>query len=507
MTRFATFALLYMTAILLELIERWRHPAAALATLALILLLLAVGITRISFLVFLAAVTGYFLVVMFPDVANHVNIIIYCNLLLMTGIVWSLMQRRTMPGDDDAYELLAPVLRTSMVLVYALAGFAKLNSDFLHPAVSCVGSMAGDLGRLVRSRVAGVPTVLVLLAGLLLLGGRLLGGRVRRPVLLAIGAAAMAAGAIAVGFGGALPGSVGVALVVGMAGLVILWELVLGPLLAVPAVQLPVLIFSWSMHATLALIGFVDFGALALTLLLTFMPGAWFDSIRTPLPLRLFGRPLHRVQLYFAVCLLAGAASALGRRFPAGLALNLAALILLYPVLVTATRGTRPPWTGLPLGGPLTPRWLYLFPLLLLLHGITSYVGLRTAGNFTMFSNLRTEGPRSNHLLLAENPFKLWHYQEDAVRVLRIDDWDAAIGYNYQPLEGNSLPVVEFRKLVYWWTRAGRTVPLTLEYRGATYSTDDIVHDPTWRITGRDWEMRLMDFRVIQGGGPNRCRW
>jgi hypothetical protein len=124
-----------------------------------------------------------------------------------------------------------------------------------------------------------------------------------------------------------------------------------------------------------------------------------------------------------------------------------------------------------------------------------------------MFSNLRTEGERSNHLLLAGNPVKLWHYQEDIVRVVRIDDRQAAIGYNYQPLEGNALPVVEFRKLVYWWSRAGRQVPITFEYLGVTYGTDDIAREPAWRAGGRDWEMRLMDFRVIQGEGPNRCRW
>lgn len=59
----------------------------------------------------------------------------------------------------------------------------------------------------------------------------------------------------------------------GMAVIVIAWELLGGVLLAVPRAQAAVLAFSWTMHATLALIGFVDFGALALALLLTFVPG------------------------------------------------------------------------------------------------------------------------------------------------------------------------------------------------------------------------------------------
>ena len=504
MSRFGVFALMYMTAILLELMERWRHPGPALLTLALVAAIAWSGVTRPRFLLFLGLTTAY-LLTLFPDVANHVNIIVYCNLLLMVGLGWSLI--RPSPDDDGGFDLVRPVLQASMILVYSLAGFAKLNRDFLNPSVSCVGDMVGDLTSLVRSRAAGVPTLLLLLAGALLLAGWLLRRRFRPAVLAAAGAAILAAGAVAIRLLPGLARDFGIPFVLGMAGLVILWELVLGPLLARRETQLPVLLFSWSMHATLALIGFVDFGALALTLLLTFVPREWLDLVRAPTGLRLLGRPLERGQLYFLVCLVAGAASASGHRFPAGVAFNVAALVLLYPMLAAALSARRPAWPGVPIRGASTPAWLYLIPLALDLHGATSYLGLRTAGNFTMFSNLRTEGERSNHLLLGANPFKWWHYQEDVVRVIRLDDRQAMIGYNYQPLEGNTLPVVEFRKLVHWWTEAGRRVSITFEYGGTTYATDDIAQEAAWRSRGRDWEMRLMDFRIIQGAGPNRCRW
>lgn len=124
-----------------------------------------------------------------------------------------------------------------------------------------------------------------------------------------------------------------------------------------------------------------------------------------------------------------------------------------------------------------------------------------------MFSNLRTEGSASNHFLLGGNPLKLWGYQEDVIRFIDIDDRKAQIAYQYQPLQGNLLPAVEFRKLVYAWTRAGTTIPMQFEYRGRIYSTKDIVNDPVWRTDARDWEMVLMDFRSIQPVGPNQCRW
>lgn len=218
--------------------------------------------------------------------------------------------------------------------------------------------------------------------------------------------------------------------------------------------------------------------------------------------------PVQRARVYFAIVVLVGAVSSLGSRLVAGILFNAAALTFIWPLLTAAVSpADRPPWTGVPLSTRKTPVWMFVFPFLLLLHGFTSYLGLRTAGNFTMFSNLRTEGERSNHLLLSGNPLKLWGYQEDVVRFIAIDDRSARIGYQYQPLEGNNLPVVKFRKLIQRWTRAGATIPLTFEYRGTVHSTEDIVNEPAWRATGWDWEMRLLDFRVIQPEGPNRCRW
>lgn len=124
-----------------------------------------------------------------------------------------------------------------------------------------------------------------------------------------------------------------------------------------------------------------------------------------------------------------------------------------------------------------------------------------------MFSNLRTEGPVFNHLLLSSDPLKLWDYQEDVVSFIEIDDERAEIGRDYEFLEGNKLPAVEFRKLIYEWTQADYVVPLTFEYRRQVYSTKDIVNDPVWPTDQRDWEMLLLDFRLIQAEGPNRCRW
>ncbi|MEL6263995.1 MAG: hypothetical protein AAFR12_23415, partial [Cyanobacteria bacterium J06626_6] len=91
-------------------------------------------------------------------------------------------------------------------------------------------------------------------------------------------------------------------------------------------------------------------------------------------------------------------------------------------------------------------RALVLFSAsIILLFGLSPYLGLRTAGTFSMFSNLKTEGEYSNHFLLGQNQLKLWGYQEDVVEVLEIDDETARLGHKYRPLKGYKLPVVEFR--------------------------------------------------------------
>ena len=95
MTPFSTFGLLYMTALFLELAERWTFPAFTLVTLLLVALFLWTGITRVTFLIFLVVTTSHFLLVQFPDVANHVNVAIYCNVLMVAAIVYSSAERNS----------------------------------------------------------------------------------------------------------------------------------------------------------------------------------------------------------------------------------------------------------------------------------------------------------------------------------------------------------------------------------------------------------------------------
>jgi hypothetical protein len=295
---------------------------------------------------------------------------------------------------------------------------------------------------------------------------------------------------------------------------IILWEFIAGPLLAVPKLQGPILLFSWTMHAVLSLIGFVDFGALAFALLFTFIPVSYYQYFDNSL--HIWRIRIHRGHLYFMICSLIAIFSGVHFHFYAfddlvvtsGIIFLVASTIFIWPILPLIFLPTkRPVWHGRRFFNGNTPKWMFIPLIILALYGMTAYLGLRTAGNFSMFSNLRTEGAFSNHLLLKKNPLKVWSYQEDAVQFIKIDNDLALIDYNYHPLEGNALPMVEFKKFIYKWTQAGFMVPLTFAYGDKIYSPENIVDDPLWRTEQRNWEMMLMDFRVIQPDGANRCRW
>ncbi|MEQ8384030.1 MAG: hypothetical protein RH949_16880 [Coleofasciculus sp. A1-SPW-01] len=519
---FSVFAILYMTSFMCEMTENWKHPGFTWFFVFLITALVFTQITRLKFLLFLLSTTAYVLIFRFPEVANHVNFILFLNLSLIVCIFYSWQQPNS--TDEDYLQIMLPFLRFSLVLVYFLAGFHKFNQDFFNPNVSCAGGLlvTGFIPML-TSKVLGIPSILFLAGSLAILIGKLWGNSLRslpRQVqfflLTLLTLIAVILGSVFLKMQGQFPVGFKAAIVISLAIVVILWELVGGLLLIVPRFQGLILLFSWVMHASLALIGFVDFGTLAFALLFVFIPPNYLNLLFDNPHVKLGKYNIHRVYGYFLILLLGSFLSLIHYRLNIdlgdmnllnGLLLDFAEVIFILPILQNLCSANRLPWTGVPLWTKDTPKFTSILILLVFLYAMTPYLGLRTAGNFSMFSNLRTEGETSNHLLLASNPLKIWGYQEDVVEVLEIDDEAAKVGHKYRPLKGYKLPVIEFKKLIYKWTKANYTVPMTFIYDDVTYSSQDIVNDPTWRTPKRNWEMYLMDFRIIQPEGPNQCRW
>ena len=112
----------------------------------------------------------------------------------------------------------------------------------------------------------------------------------------------------------------------------------------------------------------------------------------------------------------------------------------------------------------------------------------------------------SNHLLFGSNPLKVWGYQEDVVRFTGFDDRLVPPSYKGQTLVGRSSRS--------WSSGSGSTDGRRQGRRAddlrlpADRPTDGEHRDgPGVANTAACWEMGLMDFRLIQPEGPNRCRW
>ena len=275
------------------------------------------------------------------------------------------------------------------------------------------------------------------------------------------------------------------------------------------------------MHLIFVLINFTAFGALALALLSTFIPQSYYQLLINNLYIKIFKFKVNRVYLYFVLNALGGIVEGINYRIHSitnfriiiEFLFYLSVIIVIYPLVsvIFLPIAKRPIWTGVSIFNSKMPKLMLFFPLFLLTFGFSPYLGLGTAGTFSMFSNLKTEGSTSNHLLLSQNPFKIFKYQEDTVKFYvafsEKNNQKFYLDLNNRRFAGNSLPLVEFKKSIYNWTKNNEKVSMMFKYQGKAYPTRDIVNDPTWKTSKRNWEMKLMNFRLISSVEPNECSW
>jgi hypothetical protein len=517
----AIFATFYVVALWLEMAENWETPWATFLGLILLVGVIASGIDRIKFWIFVVLNTLYTLYFHFPDVANHVNLIVFCNLFIVVVAVYSWLFPERFSQPEAYYKAIASPVRLSLIAVYFWAGFHKLNTDFFSPQFSCSNSMFLGIIEMLTSTIFGIPVVLFLGAIAFIFVKNVIPQNVwhqvlqnRRKILVASIVSLILITGILIYLNSR--DLVFPLFILATSIVVLIWELVGGIALFIPKWQLAMFLFSLFMHLVLSPIGFVDFGSLAFALWLTFIPSNYYSYLSQSVRIPLINLRLNRILLYVVINIIGGLISGIYYlAYPkfninaiAGILFIISVLIVIAPLIKNILISPNS-WGGVAVIDRQMPKFMYVFIALLFLYAATPYLGLRTAGNFSMFSNLRTEGVTSNHLLLGSNPLKIWNYQEDVVKVIEIDDKKAEIGHKYRPLKNHSIPVVEFKKLIYQWTKARYRIPLTFEYNNRIYTTTDIVNEPQWRTSQRNWEMFLMDFRVIQpdNGEPNYCRW
>lgn len=155
-----------------------------------------------------------------------------------------------------------------------------------------------------------------------------------------------------------------------------------------------------------------------------------------------------------------------------------------------------------PLGGAAA------VPIAAALIGSSNYLGLGTSNSFSMFSNLRTEGSEWNHLFFPR-AMRLFHYQDHIYYTDTIIE--AYVGtVNDNPRPDYGLPSLEYYRLYDIW-RTMVPLPKTFLIRSPYPDGDPLI--PIYDVLPPDLkpysylEFKLLNFRPVQGPGPNRCRW
>jgi hypothetical protein len=139
------------------------------------------------------------------------------------------------------------------------------------------------------------------------------------------------------------------------------------------------------------------------------------------------------------------------------------------------------------------PAIFWVIPALLVFDGVNPYLGLKTDTAFAMYSNLRSEGGATNHLIW-RHPWALGNYQEDLVQI--VYSTDPPLKLTAQ--RGWPIPFFDLRRHISYLARAGqKNVAITYIRNGKTIHRDHAETDPELSRRPSLVERKLLLFRAI----------
>lgn len=489
-TPFVVFAIMYSVSFLYEMVEKWKDPTAAVFFLVFFAIMLATGVRLSVYMLFLASATAYEMIWCFPDVANHVNLAIFMNILQLAVGIHTFTSVRRQKGDVVSYSgphagtlirrdffiAMRPVMGVAVFFMYFFAGFHKLNHDFFNPQVSCTNRFMHKIMAFYK-----IPMF--------------------EPSPKFVQTMSVAT---------------------------VIWEVGGSFALFFRRTQPVMLLYSMMMHLILAPCSFYDFSSMVFACFTFYLPPSYWkiynDEKDLSLPLGL--KIISRHSLYAASTIMIGALTwfyqpktpaQIGEvQFKAGQIFCGCFFLLAWPILrrllsFFGRNNKLPPWQSSfhIWSSSIRPRWV-VYPVyaLLVVFGMSNYLGLRTAGTFSMFSNLKTEGPSSNHLLLGSNPIKFWNFQEDIVFINEAVVYKGTIDNRQTILKHVGFPLIEFqKKLLEWQEDSPYPIYMYFQYGQQCFESLDIAHDDYWLVK-LGWLHYWLDFRMIQmDDEPNRCVW
>jgi hypothetical protein len=300
-----------------------------------------------------------------PVASNNATISAFTSVALIGASLYLAIADRKLERDR-LYRTFAPMARDLLLIMYFYGIFHKVNSDFLNPAVSCAvaiykpllhpfGLQDWSLGQYAAIYLTFIVESLAIVC-LLSRRWKYYGFAIGIPFHLAIGLSSYAF--------------------------------------------------------------YMDFSLLCLSLYTLFLPSGYFVRVnhalqRCPAPTRalLLALPLTLFGLTLAL-----GQVALAWHLWLYHAMPVFALVggafyfsVLYFWPVTTGAETTPAFR---FTNPIFALWSLLF----LVNGMSPYLGFKTESSIAMFSNLRTEGGSTNHLLFARLPY-LFSYQDRLVTI------------------------------------------------------------------------------------------
>ncbi len=143
------------------------------------------------------------------------------------------------------------------------------------------------------------------------------------------------------------------------------------------------------------------------------------------------------------------------------------------------------------------PAIFWIIPALLIFDGLNPYLGLKTDTAFAMYSNLRSEGGTTNHLIW-RHPLALANYQQDLVQIVESSD----PGLSAAAQRGWPMPFFDLQKRVSGLAREGqKNISITYIRNGKLTRVEAAELDPDLARRPSLLERKLLRFRAISREG------
>ena len=403
-----------------------------------------------------------------PITPNHVLFEGFVNVVIL---VTALRHGRRQPEASAraaVFSEAAPVLRLLLLTLYFFAFLHKLNWDFLMPATGCAGFMLEGLAE----QIPIVPTGIFLKTA-------------------AIWATFLIESGIPV-------------------------------LLLFPRTRLAALLIAWAFHFMLSFHprpGIYAFSSMVFTQLTLFLPATFFAGLaRLPMLQRVQGgleygrRHLTRLLLAGALAGTIGGVALLLSGFDIrgtgltllprtiGMAMWIPYAFGLLTLLLLGWPRTSP----IPAAPLVKSAWrapAVAVAALFALNCFAPYLGFQTLRTMSMFSSIRTEGGRSNHLFLPSS-LQITSLQDELVQLVDSSD----IWFDYYADGHTLITYTELRRRA--WEDPSQPLRVTFERNGQILTVDTSDPEASVQLPPLPFPLhKILAFRAIDREGPVNCRW